>query len=767
MIFSGTNFGDYVNNLNVNPVIVIKISSFYFCTGNFSGITSSYQKWLSEVKYQGTKIKLSNLTSDLPTLDFTVIDYDNNISDTIGAYNFLNAIVYLYYGFQETAITDFIQLGKFTCTNIEFIADSKSYSITCQWWGTALRTPLFRKFTNSTLTAAIMASETELVSDGDLSDGTDWVVADDFSYNLGNQQIEFDYNLGYGSITQDSSDFSELPVASMRYVLSYTLASLSGGTLPEEGYLSSLTTAAFSIPCTAGTHEVIIQIRSDYAFHDLVLEFYSDNLNAHFSIDDISLKYTAVEVTDASDFTTPESAPWGSENDVYAKINAEVFHLLSVSTNKFYTWRARLDTVIQEHAINDFVREIFVIAYDPYKFIMQLLQTNYGGTYNCNVDAWGLDAGNLIDEIACKNDYQRWYHPEVSTSMFHWYLEESPTDAIRYLFNEVLPLIPAFIFVNSDGLLTLHALDMRVPNEGDFDIDENNSNNQRLNIDITGCFSNIEFFSDFNPGTNDFLEKENANEPNISLNIGDINKRTIDVHDINQIADDLKKMIAKRLFGINGYPLCYWSGEVFLSSIVVETGDVVNISNAYLPLFPAKTRGWIKRGGTVIGHSLEFNQNGFKRTIEAAVLNMFAPSQTSNVFVYADITDTTLTVGTAATDATGLVDSHRDYGIFTIEADLPAGASAEESVNMNFTMTDVLGGITVTRNCNLYYDARKSNRKRWEVRVETDEALFTPSNITVTWISETGAAGEKLTYVELIKYKLVAYSLDNVVLTDL
>ena len=117
------------------PVWVIKFSGIatYFCTGTFSGITSSYKKYLKNVSYHSPKINVDLALTDYGSLIVEINDVDNTFTNLIQASDkFLNTKIEIFHGYQSLAISDFSQFHDHYIISISLSDDLLTYIIECR-----------------------------------------------------------------------------------------------------------------------------------------------------------------------------------------------------------------------------------------------------------------------------------------------------------------------------------------------------------------------------------------------------------------------------------------------------------------------------------------------------------------------------------------------------------------------------------------------------------------------------------------------------------
>ena len=784
MIRTTSNFNTENAKTEKKPVFVIEFDgiSTKFCTGTFSDIDSNYKKYASKVQIIGANIDPIRFNFSSYGYDFDIIDINDTVTGLFASNNLMNNKVTIKFGYQNLAIADFIEYPPAYIIDYQFGSDFMTYHFKSRDSLTYLKKPIFQGIAETYLTAGLVSADSaEHLNETNFTNHANWDVTNDWSDSGGNARYIFSTQQT-STLTQTQDNLIHQGKGSVTYTFTYTVTQNTAfdgnGRFKITANFANIVTI---LTHTTGTHS--IQFESAVSPGDFVIEAVSGtDTQGDYTFDNFSLKAEGniALVNDESAFTSAGSATWGEDTKTYLKIGNELVEYTDSDTGQFTITRGQLGTQTQEHNKGDKVSEVYCIFTNPYQLLLEILQTSAGGadgTYDLGLTGYGLGVGDYTDEIQIKNDFERYkFSTSESSDRQYWVITKREDNGLNFIIENILKVIPAYLKITENGLIGIRWWDLPVNGEGYDDITLANSKKQSLTVLGKDVISYIEMYRAYNGGLDDWDDIDQITNNAIPAAYGEQIRMIIKPYIYSGLATVLNTTILQSVFMRHGNPSLQVKAEVFSPKLLLQVGDIVDVTNANFPIYNNGTKGWSERGCEIVNSNINIS-SGFNVSYEMLNFNTHEKVNlfSGSLFTETDIDDTDLTLDATGSDALGANDAYIDTGltsldnyvVCTIQADLPGGSSGEENITLELRIqhTDTTG--TDMEEKKIYYDPGKSGTQEWEIRVSRITALKQTQRVKVDWTAESAGAGDKLTNVKFVKCKVIKYEVTSYTTTDL
>jgi len=763
---TSANFDIYNAKSHKNLIFIVKLDgiSTYFCSGEFSGITSDYYPYIKSVDIKGGKITPLDYKSQNYGFDFELLDKNALVTGLFNGVDIMKREVTLSIGFAEIAIADFLEFPPLKVSGYYFDPNTNSFKFTCRNIVHQLNQPIFQNMANTKLATDIDedATAVSLLVNGDMAGtGSPWTFGGGWAHDAVNEEADYTPG-GADSLTLASSDFLYYVTAKPNQWYEFTYNITNAATAGTVSITTDFAKVGQTLSITS-TGVKTLYFESSATPGDFVIKVSSATA---FSITNMSLKLIYGVVDSTTAFTAANSAPWGNSTKTYIKIDSEIFEYTAKGTSptRFTLSRAQLGTTATAHSIGAIVQEVMLIQDNPYEFLLQILQTGGAGTltYDIGVDGFGINAGDITDEIQIKNDYNRWLWVNADTTdALEWLIVSPETNASEFIRENILPFIPAYMIYTNEGKIGIKAWDLRIVNEGDVNFSESNIINLNTDVLMSESINRLIVNSEWN-GTSHLRSEMFTFD---STPRYDDRAVTFSPKLNNTFGGDFE------LIMIRMYLKCYHNPPVavkfttFLANLTLETGDIGGVSHDNLPHYVLGTKGWTAQSIEILNYTLSAKENSVMMRYEGINFMTHEKEDTVNTAMYleSDIDDTDLILNVTGSEVIQADDAYiqitplatPDIITVTLEGDLPGGSSSEENITIQIYGKNASGvGVHSYVEKKLYYDARKSGTIRWEARLYMNVST-TVNYVKVDWIAESGAVGEKITNLKFIKCKLL------------
>ena len=162
MLVTTSNFDTGNASTTKEPVWVVQFSGIatYFTSGTFSGITSSYKKYLRDFILEPGRIDLWGCHTEFYSFDFEIVDDSSNtVLGLLNTNNMSGKAVTAKIGYQSLAITDFVSLPNCVIEKINIEENYGVYHFYCVHKYNFIKRPIFRGIGITELTEEIDRTE--------------------------------------------------------------------------------------------------------------------------------------------------------------------------------------------------------------------------------------------------------------------------------------------------------------------------------------------------------------------------------------------------------------------------------------------------------------------------------------------------------------------------------------------------------------------------------------------------------------------------------
>jgi hypothetical protein len=644
MIRTNSNF-DTANANNSSPVVVVSINGLTnsYCNATFSGITSTYKKYLKDVKIVGGKINFAEFKTESFGIDFYLVDVDNTFQNEIVSNIIQGVEVTIKIGYQDLAISDFLELPK--C----YIKE--------------------------------------------------WEVQDD--------QITFFVRARDKKSIQFKRDLFR------------------------------------NIPST-------------------ILD------------GDITDSDTTVTVLDTSLFTTARTALWGQtfgvgNRETYIRIGQEIMMYTATTSTSFTVTRAQLGTTAVAHYDGEEVSEVYRIYDTLTNYFKQLMTSDRDGT--SLPDTFGLDfSTDEIDDLQIDTERQCFDTDQAtfgSATTFNWIVEDTQ-NAEEYIANELLALMPGYIFYTENGKIGIRYWSHYINSEGlaFADWEDVDTENKPVNSD-ENMVTHVVLKDGYDPGTKRWTDIGEQYLSDIENAYGRKVTITVAPRLYNFTATAYWTKMLKRYFrnSLKGNMLL--SNKVFHKKWIHQIGDVLSLTNDKLLYFgTGGGRGWTYETLMLIGSNIFIGSE--ESYCDNTYINHDAYAEVSNgvttqVYNETDMDDETLTYSSDTSSTTESEDAYVDLssGItadevhVVLEGELPASADSEEYIDVKvWALKTSLPTREDGNYHRLYYNSEWSGTIRWYIASYVDNS-HSWERVKVDYAFRSTTVANRLSSLKLTMVKMI------------
>jgi len=181
LLRTNTNFDTY-NLDNSKPVVIIHIAGmdYKYTTGPFSGIDSNYKQHLIDVEILCGSVDMNMFQTSPFGIDCSVANINDTVMSDLYGFDITGSRATIKIGFQELAITDFIELPTCQVVSWDNSNSLKTKFVLRHFVYTEFKRKVFRSLSKCTLTVDVNSSATTLTvasgtnSNFHTSDGAIW-----------------------------------------------------------------------------------------------------------------------------------------------------------------------------------------------------------------------------------------------------------------------------------------------------------------------------------------------------------------------------------------------------------------------------------------------------------------------------------------------------------------------------------------------------------------------------------------------------------------
>lgn len=544
MISTTANFDTYNAKTVKKPVWVLEFDGIttYFCTGNFSGITSSYKKYIKDVRFTSTMPHFLSNSGGATYAEVTLVDKNQELVSFLSANNILGVQATLKYGFQELSISDFAT--RFIGRVREYPFNSfEEVTIVIEDFAPKFGEYLFELISETTLAGQI---------------GEDW-----FATTLAS-------GVGSGS--------------------NITLALTDEPNIVSAGDVLWLDDGA-------GTTELVtvnaVNVSAKTITVDTLINSYSAGTTVNNSR--IPLSSSAGFLTSITSSINP---PY--QDGMFVKIGNEIIKYDSVDTANHYlilnvsSNRGALNTQKQRHASGTRVVECFVLRDNPINLLLYFLTTTATGTnggFDIGLPNWGLEVdANFVDLGGWITVRDSYFGDVGDTMQFAVTQRETGLDLIR---NEILIPCGIMMYIDGSGRIAPRKLDTLTSAASVASLSDSDIVLSPPNIAIEEYLNRTEWHYDYDAGLNQYRKMRSYRIVDSVTTYGQSEPLIIQSRGLSSsynhqdFIDDLHTVLTKRY----GNPPLLIDCELTDKLNTLEAGDVVTVTATNYPDLANGDRG--------------------------------------------------------------------------------------------------------------------------------------------------------------------------------
>ena len=377
-------------------------------------------------------------------------------------------------------------------------------------------------------------------------------------------------------------------------------------------------------PDSYGT-EYKIYIQNDFALLEgpILRNFGRCVLDADMT----DVETTSCTVDDSSSFCDPTAPPWGDEATALFRVDNEYISFATKDATTFSTLgRGVFGSEQVSHEAGAAIFEVmFIYDYGFFTYLMQILTTTAAGTngdWDLGIDGFGcglpigkIDFNQMQNEIFT---YGKW--GDVSTSGIQSYrithdASDNVDNALQYIEKEILPQWPAYFYLTEAGQLGLKVWDIIPPPNtgiGSMGISNILEGHILSHPKITEDNKNIINVVTLNRGvtlpSKQYTEIKEYTCDESSTDYGSMKAKTIKIFSETVPTQFYADRMLERIFGRSAIPTTKIDLAVMLLHQVLQSGDVVKLTDSKLPLFRTGTKGWSEESCEVISSSVTYKE---------------------------------------------------------------------------------------------------------------------------------------------------------------
>jgi len=544
MISTTANFDTYNAKTSKSPVWILQFSGIttYFCTGTFSGITSSYKKYIKAARFSSEMPHFLSKSGGATYAEVTVIDKNQELVSFLASNNILGVQATLKYGFQELSISDFAT--RFVGRVKEFQFNSfEEVTITIEDYAPKFGEYLFEIVSETTLAGQI---------------GEEW-----FATTLAS-------GVGAGSnITLSLNDEpNSVAVGDVLWL--------------DDG---------------GGTTELVTVNAVDVSGKTVTVDTLANSYTAGTTVNN-----SRIPLTSSAGFLTSITAginpPY--QDGMFVKIGNEIIKYDSVDTTNHYlilnvsSNRGSLNTRKERHASGAKAVECFVLRDNPINLLLYFLTTTSTGTnggFDIGLPNWGLEIdANFVDlgEWITLRDS---YFGSTGDTMRFAITQREP--GLQLIKDEILTPCGVMMYINGAGKIAPRKLTSLTSADSVLSLTDSDIVLSPPQLDVDNFLNRTEWYYDYDAGQGEYrkirkyqiasaITTYEKSEPLI------IKSRGLDSNYNHQdFIDDLQTVLVKRYAN----PPVLINCELLDKHAILEAGDVITVTATPYPDLANGDRG--------------------------------------------------------------------------------------------------------------------------------------------------------------------------------
>ena len=470
--------------------------------------------------------------------------------------------------------------------------------------------------------------------------------------------------------------------------------------------------------------------------------------------------------TSTAAFTAATSALWGNSNKTYLKIDNEILEYTTKNANSFVATGGQFGTAVVNHYDGATIKEVVVINDNPFDFLVQLMANDNGGMA---LPEWfGLDFNktNDVDEMQIQSEKRKWDYPSDAWE-YYWIIDEEKA-AKEFIREQVLKLLPGFLFYTETGKIGLKVWDFRAIGEAlAYQTAWNKESfDAKTFSDDRNLLTELYYHYSYDAGKKLTQAMTEYTVAELTTRFG--RRKSLDVTPeiYPNIGTDQLTSMLRRYFRNSFHGHVYWNAKTFIKRWISQVGDLAPITDAYLKDFSGGT-GW--EDETVMLTKMNIKVSKDESNCEFEGINYTGlPVAAGATFSYelaneSSINDAAVAYGTPGSDVTGAEDAYYDTATlteanevhFVIEADLPAGSNAEQYAEFEFRGGDSVGPTYDMQSKRLYYNSSWTGKIVREFVLYVTTPALSVNRVKVDYVGRSTSGADELTNIKLKQVKLI------------